>query len=187
MMNESISKNIATRSIPDGQERLATQHERDDVSRRVAARPVKQSFPAIVGASLSLPLREAGDQVNRFLLCALVKESSRLIKESARRDGNSLPMSMIVRGVLRSYRLAAMDKDGPLSGSAIDMTGLQRLNTRVLTDETARLALERVSSGRASLARAERLGDDARIKSERSELEFAIELTDRLAALHRTT
>lgn len=186
MMNESINQTM--QATADGQERLATQHERDDVNRRIEARPpISQSLSIKGTVSLPVPLREAGDQVNRFLLCALVKESSRLIKESSRKDGNSLPMSMIVRGVLRSYRLAAMDKGGPLAGPTIDMTGLQRLNNRVLTDETSRLATERVRNGRASLARAERLGDDARIKTEKYELELAIELTDRLAALHRTT
>ncbi|HSB09294.1 MAG TPA: hypothetical protein VLM38_07255 [Blastocatellia bacterium] len=180
-----MNGNIAKLLIPDGQERLATQGERDDVNRTLATRSsVKTSHPAERFKSEPPPPRESGDQVNRFLLCALVKEASRHIKENARRDGNSLPMSIIVRGVLRSYRLAAMDKNGPLSGPTIDMAGLQRLNARVLKDETARLAFERVGNGRASLARAERLGDEARIKTERTELEHAIELTDRLAALH---
>ena len=177
-MNQPMKEMIATPPIPDGQERLATERERDEVARRIRPRALnKPSFDERINGE---PPREAGDQVNRFLLCVLVNESSKQIKARAGRDGERLPMSRIVRGVLRSYRLAAMDRGGPLAGSTVDIAGLQQLNETVLKDEMRRFALERVSDSQARLARAERLGDDARIKAERTELEHAIDLRDRI-------
>ena len=176
------NEKIANRVIPDGQERLATQVEREDVNRRIGTDGLEKPVACANPISRPHPSREAGDQVNRFLLCALVNESSRHIKARARRLGESLPMSMIVRGVLRSYRLAANDSSGPLAGPAFDVAGLQRLNEIVLKDEIARLSQERVRHSQAKLASAERLGDYARIKVEKTELERASELRDRLVA-----
>lgn len=93
--------------------------------------------------------RDAGDQVNRFLLCTLVSESSKRIKASAERAGESMPLAMIVRGVLRAYRVAAADKDGPLAGPELDISGLARLNDKVLKGEIARHTREKVKIGRA--------------------------------------
>jgi hypothetical protein len=173
-MNQRTNALMEDRPVPYGQERMATQRERDDVKRhidgRVSNKPSGQLGLATSG-------REVGDQVNRFLLCALVKESSRQLKANA---GRAFPMSAIVRGVLRSYRVAATDIDGPLAGTTVDMEQLRHLNERVLRDETRRLALERVGHSQVSLARAERLGDDTRIKFERTELELAIEIRDGL-------
>ena len=171
---------------PAGQERLATQPERDDVNRMIGklASEEKTKTPRVNIEDRS-DARELGDQVNRFLLCALVAESSKHIKASAQRAGESLPMTKIVRGVLRSYRLAAMEKGGPLSGSELDIPGLERLNKQVLASEIARHSRDRVSNSRVLLARAERLGDDARIKAQRDGLEQAIESQDRLAELFR--
>jgi hypothetical protein len=129
--------------------------------------------------------RDAGDQVNRFLLCTLVSESSKRIKASAERAGESMPLAMIVRGVLRAYRVAASDKEGPLSGPDLDISGLKRLNEKVLKGEIARHTRERVKNSEARLARAERLGDDTRIKAEKGELELAIEARTRLAEVYR--
>jgi len=132
------------------------------------------------------PQREAGDQVNGFLLCTLVSESAKRIKASAERAGESLPMTMIVRGVLRSYRLAAKDRNGPLSEPELDMAGLRVLNEKVLKDEIARHTRDRVKNSEMRLAHAERLGDDARIKAEKDGLEHALELRDRLGKESRS-
>jgi hypothetical protein len=129
--------------------------------------------------------REAGDQVNRFLLCTLVSGSSKRIKASAERAGESMPLATIVRGVLRAYRVAAAEKDGPLAGPELDIDGLKILNEKVLKGEISRHSRERVKNSEARLARAERLGDDSRIKAERGELELAIEVRHRLAEVYR--
>ncbi|MEK6323959.1 MAG: hypothetical protein AABN33_20125 [Acidobacteriota bacterium] len=129
--------------------------------------------------------RDAGDQVNRFLLCTLVSESSKRIKASAEKAGESMPLATIVRGVLRAYRVAAADKEGPLAGPELDIVGLKRLNEKVLKGEIARHTRERVKNSEARLARAERLGDDSRIKAEKGELELAIEVRHRLAEVYR--
>lgn len=129
--------------------------------------------------------RDAGDQVNRFLLCTLVSESSKRIKASAERAGELMPLATIVRGVLRAYRVAAAEKDGPLAGPELDIVGLKRLNEKVLKSEIARHTREKVKNSEARLARAERIGDDSRIKAERGELELAIEVRHRLAEVYR--
>ena len=124
--------------------------------------------------------REAGDQVNGFLLCTLVSESAKRIKASAERAGESLPMTMVVRAVLRSYRIAAKDKYGPLSNPELDIEGITLLNEKVLKDEIARHSRDRVKTSEMRLAHAEGLGDDGRIKAEKDGLEHAIEVRDRL-------
>jgi hypothetical protein len=118
--------------------------------------------------------------VNRFLLCVLVSESAKRIKASAEKSGESLPMTMVVRGVLRAYRLAAKDKYGPLAEPDLDITGLMSLNEKVLRDEITRHSRDRVKNSETRLAHAERLGDDARVKAEKDGLEHAIALRDRL-------
>jgi hypothetical protein len=156
-------------------------------SRARAARGGDKQTPAARGeiAEGSRSERDAGDQVNRFLLCTLVSESSKRIKASAEKAGESMPLAMIVRGVLRAYRVAASDKEGPLAGLELDIAGLKRLNERVLKGEIARHTRERVKNSEARLARAERLGDDTRIKAEKGELELAIEVRHRLAEVYR--
>jgi hypothetical protein len=183
MMNQFANENSAYARIPDGQERLATQFERDDVNRRIDVRTLERRAAALRINAANNPdiQREAGDQMNRFLLCALVNESSRHIKASAERAGESLPMTMIVRSVLRSYRLAAMDKSGPLAGPVVDIDGLKRLNAKVLGSEISRQSRDRVRNSELRLAGAQRLGDVARIKAERAGLELAIESRERLA------
>lgn len=136
-------------------------------------------------ASDSSDQRGAGDHVNRFMLCALVNESAKRIKASAKNAGESLPMTKIVRGVLRSYRRAAKERHGPLAGSELDIAGLRSLNKNVLKDEIARHSRDRVKTSQARLARARRLGDDTKIKAEKDDLERAIELRDRLAERFR--
>jgi len=138
------------------------------------------ALPIVINPTLPLR-REAGDQVNRFLLCALVSESAKRIKTTAAQTGEALPMAAVVRGVLRAYRVAAKDEHGPLSQATPDFKGLERLNKKVLRDEITRHARDRVKTSEASLARARRFGDDARIKAEADKLEHAIALRDRLA------
>ena len=131
-------------------------------------------------ASASGIERETGDQVNRFLLCALVSESSKSIKASAEKAGESLPMAMIVRGVLRSYRRAAKDKYGPLADAAFDIVGLRLLNKEILKEEISRYSRDRVNNIKRQLASAQRHGDDAKIKDVEDGLERAIAWRDRL-------
>jgi len=124
--------------------------------------------------------REAGDQVNGFLLCTLISESAKRIKKNAERAGESLPMTMVVRAVLRSYRIAARDKYGPLSSAELDVAGITLLNDKVLKDEIARHTRDRVRNSEIRLAHAENVGDDARIRVEKDGLEHAIAVRDRL-------
>lgn len=129
--------------------------------------------------------RDVSDQVNRFLLCTLVSESSKRIKESAAKAGEPMPLASIVRGVLRAYRIAASDPEGPLSGPMSDMSRVKRLNDEVLRFEIARHTGERVRNTEARLDRAERLGDESRIKAEKGELELALQVRRRLAEVYR--
>jgi hypothetical protein len=92
-------------------------------------------------------------------------------------------MMNIVRSVLRSYRLAAKDQDGPLAGLELDLAGLKLLNEKVLSSEIARNCRDRETNSKGQLARAERLGDRGRTRAESNELEHPIELRDRRAAL----
>ena len=167
---------------------LSNSSSKADVSIRArTAKTVEKQAPAgrSEAGDGSRSERDAGDQVNRFLLCTLVSESSKRIKASAERAGESMPLAMIVRGVLRAYRVAAADKDGPLAGPELDISGLARLNDKVLKGEIARHTRERVKNSEARLARAERLGDDSRIRAEKGELELAIEVRSRLAEVYR--
>jgi hypothetical protein len=129
-----------TSNIPDGQERLATQIERDEVSSILSApRPIKASVShSPVGVT-----RMLNNDANPFLLCALITESSRQIKASAGRAGQQLSMARIVHGVLRSYKRAATSGMGPLSGSNMDVACVHDLNEAVFKDEMHRIALEK--------------------------------------------
>jgi hypothetical protein len=182
---QPVNASLAYQRTPDGQERMATQSERDDVTRIIELRSPNITPSISRGYKHREGGRGAGDEVNRFLLCTLVSKSSRRIKASAQRAGESLPMMNIVRSVLRSYRLAAMDQDGPLAGLELDIAGLRVLNESVLSSEIARHCRDRVtnSNSKEQLARAERLGDRARTRAESNELEHPIELQDRRAAL----
>jgi hypothetical protein len=180
---QPVNASPAYQRTPDGQERMATQLERDDVTQIIKMRSSKTTPSISRGYRHREESRGAGDEVNRFLLCTLVSESSRRIKASAQRAGESLPMINIVRSVLRSYRLAAMDQGGgPLAGLELDVAGLRLLNEKVLSNEIARHCRDRVTDSKGQLAHAERLGDGRRIRAERDELEHATELHDRRAA-----
>lgn len=179
MMNQTSDGKRAYQRTPDGQERLATRLEREDVNRRIGSRTQKRTVElSDQHANGPNGHREAGDQVNRFLLCALVRESSRHIKARTERAGQPLPMSLIVRGVLKSYRLEATDEDGPLQAVAVDIAALERLNDRISRSEVARYARDRARNSDPKLARGDRPIDDPRIKVERDRKQV-IELRDR--------
>jgi hypothetical protein len=173
MTKNSTSKEPARARVPDGQERFATRSERDDITRRLDGQAVAQSTGPL--ASI-LDRRECGDEVNRFLLCKLVNDASKQIKASAERSGETLPMTMIVRGVLRSFRLAAMDKDGPLTGSVLDVPALTSLNSRVMQGEIARYDRARAKRNEAKTARADRVNENTGAAAEN-----AIKWRERLA------
>jgi hypothetical protein len=75
--------------------------------------------------------RESGDQINRFLLFALVSNSAKRIKARAANKGVDLPMTLITRSVLRSYRAAAKVKNGPFATSTPDPQQLEELNKEI--------------------------------------------------------
>ena len=155
----------------------------DPRSGAIDEQAAEKQAPGIISRAVndSRAQRETGDEVNRFLLCALVSESAKLIKWRAADAGESLPMPVIVRGVLRSYRLAAEDKYGALAKPKPDFAGLRRLNEKILQDEVARQSRDRIRNSERQLARAEHLGDTTKISAEKDRLEQAIEMRDRLA------
>jgi hypothetical protein len=75
--------------------------------------------------------RETGDQINVYLLCVLVSKSSKRIKARAERKGVFLPMALVVRSILRAYRLSARDKDSPLAAANPNIDELEDLNNKV--------------------------------------------------------
>ena len=164
---------------------MSNSTSKTDPTNRARAAKAGEKQTRTEAADTSRSERDAGDQVNRFLLCTLVSESSKRIKASAERAGESMPLAMIVRGVLRAYRVAAAEKNGPLAGPELDVPGLAKLNDKVLKGEIARHTRERVKNSEARLARAERLGDDSRIRAEKGELEAALEVRSRLAEVYR--
>lgn len=156
----------------------------DPQSGVVDEQAVKQQAPDLPGRAVNVSRiqREAGDQVNRFLLCTLVSKSAKLISRSAAAAGETVPMTIIVRGVLRSYRLAATDRYGALADTEPDFAGLRSLNAKVLRDEITRHLIDKVKVSERLLVRAKQLGEDSVIKAEKDRLERAIELRDRLAS-----
>jgi hypothetical protein len=185
MVTQLTNKNPNVRSIPDGQERLATQLERDDVNRSIAAR---NSKPHSERLSVKVPPnspdhRESGDEVNRFLLCTLVNDASRHIKARAERAGVPLPMSAIVRGVLRSYRLEATDRNGPLADPVLDIVAIQKLSARVLGSEIARHDRDRAKRSESKTPRADRTAVSGNTANDR--IADVIELGLQLTRAHR--
>jgi hypothetical protein len=173
MIKHSTAKQPAYFQIPDGQERLATKSERDDVTRKLDKHGVAQTTVAPVGMP---DRRECGDEVNRFLLCRMVNDASRHIKANAERSGETIPMTTIVRGVLRSFRVEALDKDGPLTGSVLDIPALTTLNSKVMRGEIARYDRARAKRNESKSARADRPSDNAQ-----ATIENAIKWRERLA------
>ena len=104
--------------------------------------------------------RETGDQVNGFMLCALVSQSAKRIKGRAERVGVSLPMSMITRSVLNAYLIAAKDPQGPFTNATPDMMIIRALNEKVLQEVLARHSRDRINNNRTPPAQANRFGDE---------------------------
>jgi len=128
-----------------------------------------------------LAARNAGDQVNRFLLCALIRESAKHIKIAADRSGISLPVTKIVRRLLDSYSRAAVENPGLLSGPTYNSSILRNLNEKLRKDEIGRYSQEIVSNSQMLLTHARRIGDQIRIKAAEEALEGAVSARDRLA------
>jgi hypothetical protein len=117
----------------------------------VVIRPAAASGVVETGA---LPdQREAGDQVNGFLLCALVSDSAKRLKTRAHRAGISLPMTVVTRFVLRAYRLSATDDFGPFATAALDIPMLRRMDAKILEDIIAYQSVEKSKNDLAKRAR----------------------------------
>jgi len=122
-----------------------------------------------------------GDGVNRFLLCTLVSKSAKQIKARAESAGERLPMAAIIKRVLYSYKEAAKEHPLLLSGPAINMASLRKLIDEIMREEIKRHAQEIIKNSQARLVQANRLGDEARIKSETEALERSLESRNRLS------
>ncbi|HKY03575.1 MAG TPA: hypothetical protein VJQ56_01730 [Blastocatellia bacterium] len=125
--------------------------------------------------------REAGDEVNRFLLCSLVSQSAKRVKARAETEGEFLPMTAVVRGVLRAYRAAIKVQHEALAGFEADAEKLKDLNTAILKEELKRHRRERVETGKMRVDQAARSGDEAKVKTERDGLERALAARDRFS------
>jgi hypothetical protein len=130
---------------------------------------------------IPLAPRNAGDEVNRFLLCALIRESSRQIRTAANTSGVCLPFQRIIRRLMDSYSRAAGENPGLLSGPTFNSSTLRRLNEKVRKEEIGRYSKETVLSSQLLLAHAKRIGDQIRIKAAEEVLEGALLAQERLA------
>ena len=140
--------------------------------------------PAVREASshgTPLAPRRAGDEINRFLLCALIRESARQIKAAADTRGICLPVQKIIRRLLDSYGRAAEENPGLLSGSKLNTSILRTLNEKLCKEEIGRYSRETVLSSQMLLARAKRIGDQIGINAGEELLESALLAQDRLA------
>jgi len=124
---------------------------------------------------------DAGDGANRFLLCALIRESAKLIQVKADRAGEHLPMKTVVRGVLVSYSRASEETPGMFAGPGVDWANLNSLNDRILREQISRQTQQRVRYSRALLVHANRLGDETRIHAAEDDVERAVSARDRIA------
>ena len=112
------------------------------------------------------PQREAGDQVNGFLLCTLVSKSAKRLKARAGSAGVSLPMTIITRCVLRAYHLEAKKHSGALSGGSPDIEALVRLDGIILTDVMTRYPVNKGRPGRNREGESsQRFEDSTRIRT----------------------
>jgi hypothetical protein len=92
--------------------------------------------------------RESGDQVNGFMLCALVSQSAKRIKVRAERVGASLPLSMITRSILNAYLLAAKEEDGPFTNAKPDLLKIRQVDEKVLQELLVRHSRDRATRNR---------------------------------------
>lgn len=167
-----------------GFESDAIHERREDLNQRgipaALIAEVATADPNNGGESRSCAKRPTGDEVNRFLVCSLVMKSAEHIKSRAEDGDDRVPMTMIVRGVLRAYRQAATEDARVFMGPELNFNGLKKLNAKVLRDEVMRHRQQALKTSRERLAHANRLGDEMRIQVETSKLERA------LAAYERT-
>jgi hypothetical protein len=168
-----------TKSVIEDRAEVETLRGSIEVRGSAAQQPARVQDVSIEGAPVAA--REAGDEVNRFLLCALIRESAKHIKMAADRSGIYLPPTRIVRGLLQSYRRAAKENQGLLTGPRIDTAILKSLNQKIRKDEIERYSQQRVLSGQALLAHANGIGDQITIKAAEQALESPVSARDRLA------
>src|SRR5215470_7650180 len=90
--------------------------------------------------------RTAGDEINRFLVCALIRESASQIKTAAERGGVRLPFQRIIRRLLDSYGRAAAESPGLFSGPKFNASMLRTLNEELCKKECSRYSQETVLS-----------------------------------------
>jgi hypothetical protein len=95
-------------------------------------------------AEALFPQREKGDQVNRFLFCVMVSKAAKRITLRAEKIGVVLPVSTVMRSVLAAYQLAAKDENSPFNESKLDFVMLTKLDDKILRNELARQALDKV-------------------------------------------
>jgi hypothetical protein len=125
--------------------------------------------------------RKSGDEVNRFLLCSLVSKSAKRIKARIERQGERLPMSAIMKGVMRSYQLAAAEQPDLFAGPTINRASLANLVEKIFKDEIKRHSQDIVRTNQARLVQANRIGDEERIKAETEALERALKSRNQIA------
>jgi hypothetical protein len=96
-------------------------------------KPRKEPTPSSAQGITSGPAcqRENGDQINVYLMCTLVSKSAKRIKTRAEKKGVFLPMALIVRQVLRAYRISAKDNHSPLALANPNIDELKDLNNQV--------------------------------------------------------
>jgi hypothetical protein len=124
--------------------------------------------------------RNAGDEVNRFLLCALIRESARQIKTEAEKSGVGLPVQRIIRRLLDSYGRAAAESPGLLSGPKFNNAILRTLNEELCKKECCRYSQETVLRRQIVLGHARWIGDQTRIRDAEEALESALLAQHRL-------
>lgn len=134
---------------------------------RISSSDSPMNSGVLIFPSTTHAVRAADDEVNRFLLCVLVSKSAKQIKDRAWTVGESVPLTTIVRNVLRSYRAAAKESPGLLSGHNLGQVNFGRLNGDVFDEQMRICALERVKYSQSHVDRASQTGDETRIRPER--------------------
>lgn len=90
---------------------------------------------------------QAGEHVNRFLLCTLVSRTAREIRAAAERNGERLSLLAVTRDVLRSaLRGESLERGLPVTPAS----SLAPFDEDALIDEIRWQLQERISRGRAN-------------------------------------
>jgi len=96
---------------------------------------------------------QAGEHLNRFLLCTLVSRTARQIRATAERNGERVSLLTITREVLRSaLRGESLEREPSVTSAS----GLDPFDEDALIDEIGRQLQERISPGRTNGAEASR-------------------------------